>query len=135
MDFFGRHQRKTFAQIKAHLVAKNALGAGTRAVGFAHAIGKYMAHQVFILGANRARGHGENHYLQNFAILSRPARGGFYRQSTRPGLNTLWGSSACLIARIICKATGDWYFCSAATLSAPMPCSAEKEPPNWATAP
>ncbi len=44
------------------------------------------------------------------------------------------GSSACLMARIIDSATGDWYFSSLSALSSPTPCSAENEPPNSATA-
>ena len=38
MDFLGRHQRKTLAQIKAHLVAENTLGAGAGAIFFFYAV-------------------------------------------------------------------------------------------------
>ena len=36
------------------------------------------------------------------------------------------GSSACLMARIIDSATGDWYFSSLSALSSPTPCSARE---------
>ena len=49
--------------------------------------------------------------------------------STRPGFSRFSGSSAALTARIICSATGDLRAASSSRLSAPMPCSAENEPP------
>jgi hypothetical protein len=39
------------------------------------------------------------------------------QQTTRPGFITPCGSSASLIARIICNATGDWWFTNASRLS------------------
>ena len=52
VDFFGRDQRKTFVQVKAHLVAKHAFGAGTCAVSLENAVGVHMAHEVFVLGTD-----------------------------------------------------------------------------------
>jgi hypothetical protein len=39
VNLFGGHQRKTFIQIKAHLVTKHALGASAGAVGFEDTVG------------------------------------------------------------------------------------------------
>ncbi len=61
-------------------------------------------------------------------------RAGAQGQSTRPGFSRPCGSSACLIARIICSATGDLRCASSSRLSAPTPCSAEIEPPSAPTA-
>jgi hypothetical protein len=58
MNFFGGDQRKAFVQIKTHLVAKHAGGAGAGAVGFEHAMVVHMAHEIFVLRANGACGHG-----------------------------------------------------------------------------
>jgi len=74
-DLFGGHQRKTFVQVKTHLVAKNAAGAGTGTVTFLHARGVHMAHKVFILAADGAgRGvHGRQVYqspgLRGFQVM------------------------------------------------------------------
>jgi len=48
--FFGGHQRKALAQVKAHLVAKHAGGAGAGAVGLEHAGGLHVAQKGFVLG-------------------------------------------------------------------------------------
>ena len=61
MHFFGGDQRKALAQVKAHLVTKNAGGAGAGAVLFVHALGVGVAQQVFVLVADGAlgmAGHG-----------------------------------------------------------------------------
>ena len=50
VNLFGRDQRKALAQIKAHLVAKNAFGTGASAVRFEDTMRVYMAHEVFVLG-------------------------------------------------------------------------------------
>ena len=57
------------------------------------------------------------------------ARRGAPGYSKRPGFSRFAGSSARLTARIICNATGDLRSASSSRLSAPMPCSAENEPP------
>ena len=49
--------------------------------------------------------------------------------NTRPGFMMPCGSSAVLICRISCKATGDLYLGSDWALRLPTPCSAEMEPP------
>jgi hypothetical protein len=54
MDFFSRDQRKTFVQIEAHLVAKNAFGARARAVCFGNAMGVDVLHKIFVLATDRA---------------------------------------------------------------------------------
>jgi hypothetical protein len=55
VDLLGGHQRKTLVQVKAHLVAEHAFGAGAGAVGLEDAVGVHMAHEIFVLGADRAR--------------------------------------------------------------------------------
>jgi len=63
--FFGGDQRKTFAQIKAHLVAKHALGARASAVRLSNAMLGYVLHQIFVLAANRAhKGNSVNKLTQ-----------------------------------------------------------------------
>ena len=54
VHFLGGHQRKTFGQVKAHLVAKHAAGAGAGAVTLAHTMLVHMAHKVFVLRTNWA---------------------------------------------------------------------------------
>mgnify|MGYP003394306645 CR=1 FL=1 len=51
---FGGHQGKALVQVKPHLVAKHALGAGAGAVAFLHARPVNMAHEVFVLAADGA---------------------------------------------------------------------------------
>ncbi len=51
-DPFGGDQWKAGAQVKAHLVAENALGASTGAVTFGHTVLVDMAHEVFVGGRN-----------------------------------------------------------------------------------
>jgi len=58
MNFFGGDQRKAFVQIKAHLMAKHTGGASACAVGLENAVVVHMAHEVFVLRANGACGHG-----------------------------------------------------------------------------
>ena len=53
VNFFGGDQRKTFIEVKAHLVTKNTLGAGAGAVGLEDTVRVNMAHEVFVLGAQR----------------------------------------------------------------------------------
>ena len=53
VNFFGGDQRKTFVEVKAHLVAKHTLGAGAGAVGLEDTVRVNMAHEVFVLGAQR----------------------------------------------------------------------------------
>jgi hypothetical protein len=57
MNLFGGDQRKAFVEVKAHLVAKNAGGAGAGSVGFEDAMVVDMAHEIFVLRANGACGH------------------------------------------------------------------------------
>lgn len=54
MDFFGRHQWETFAQIKSHLIAKHAFGPGTGAVGLGNTVFVYVLHEIFVLAADGA---------------------------------------------------------------------------------
>ena len=58
MDLLGGDQRKTFVQVKAHLVAKHAARARAGAVALGHAMGVDMAHEIFVLGTDGAVGHG-----------------------------------------------------------------------------
>lgn len=44
MEFFGGHQRKSLAQIKAHLIAKNTFGSGAGSVAFLGAVFKHVSH-------------------------------------------------------------------------------------------
>ena len=48
MHFFGGDQRKTLAQIEAHLVAKHAARARAGAVGLLHPMRVDMAHEIFV---------------------------------------------------------------------------------------
>jgi hypothetical protein len=48
VQFFGRHQRKTFAEIEPHLVAEHRFRARTGAVGFTDAVVADMPHQIKI---------------------------------------------------------------------------------------
>ncbi len=54
MDFFGGDQRETFVEVKAHLVAKHALGARSGAVGLGNALTGHVLHEIFVLAANGA---------------------------------------------------------------------------------
>jgi len=54
VDLFGGDQREAFRQVKAHLVAKHAARAGARAIGFEHARGVDVAHEIFELAAHGA---------------------------------------------------------------------------------
>ena len=56
MQLLRRHQREALAQVEAHLVAEHAAGAGAGAVALRHAMLVHMAHEVFVLGADRAGG-------------------------------------------------------------------------------
>ena len=56
VHFFGGDQRKTFIQVKAHLVAKQALGAGAGAVPLGRARGVDQAHEIFVLRADGVGG-------------------------------------------------------------------------------
>ena len=56
IHLFGGDQRKALVQVKAHLVAKHALGAGAGAVGLENTVGVHMAQQVFVLGADGVGG-------------------------------------------------------------------------------
>jgi len=58
MNFFGGDQWKAFVQIKTHLMAKHAGGASASAVSFEDAMVVHVAHEIFVLRANRACGHG-----------------------------------------------------------------------------
>ena len=58
MNFFGSDQWKTFVQIKTHLMAKHAGGTSAGAVGFEDAMLIHVAHEIFVLRANGACGHG-----------------------------------------------------------------------------
>jgi hypothetical protein len=49
MHFFGGDQRKTFVQVKPHLVAEYAGGAGAGPVGLDHTLRESMAQQIFVL--------------------------------------------------------------------------------------
>lgn len=54
MDLLGGDQREAFVQIKPHLVAKHAFGAGAGAVGLGNALVVNVLHEVFVLAAGRA---------------------------------------------------------------------------------
>ena len=43
------YKLQAVAQVKAHLVVKNTFGAGAGAVSLVYALGKHMAHKVFVL--------------------------------------------------------------------------------------
>jgi hypothetical protein len=58
MNFFGGDQWKAFVQIKTHLMAKYTGGACAGAVGFENAMVVHVAHEIFVLRANGACGHG-----------------------------------------------------------------------------
>ena len=49
MAFLGRDQRETLRQIKAHLMAKYAQGAGAGPVFLFRAVFQHMAHEIEIL--------------------------------------------------------------------------------------
>lgn len=58
VDLFGGDQRKTFVQIKPHLMAKHALGARSGAVGLGHTVAGHVLHEIFVLAADWAHvGH------------------------------------------------------------------------------
>lgn len=67
MYLFGGHQRKTFVQIKAHLVAKDTLGTRACAVGFGNAMASHMLHEVFVLAAYGAH---KGNWVKIHMILS-----------------------------------------------------------------
>ena len=54
MHPFGGDQREALAQVKTHLVTKDAGGAGTGAVRLDHALREGVAQQVFVLLADGA---------------------------------------------------------------------------------
>ena len=64
MHFLGGDQREAIIEVKAHLVAENALGTGAGAVGLEHAMAVDMAQKVFILGAHRVRVCGCSHAVR-----------------------------------------------------------------------
>src|ERR1035437_4946388 len=111
MNFLGGHERKALVQIKPHLVAEDAARTHASAVGLEHTMRIHMAQKIFVLGADRAGCHGQTRII-------------------RPGFIRFCGSSARLMARIICSATADLYFSSCSTFRLPIPCSAEIEPSN-----
>ncbi len=49
VDLFGGDEWEAFVQVKAHLVAKHAFGAGARAVGLGNAVAVHMLHEIFVL--------------------------------------------------------------------------------------
>ena len=49
VNFLGSNQRKSFLQVKAHLIAKTTLRAGTGAVTFMNTIIEYMLKQIEVL--------------------------------------------------------------------------------------
>ena len=49
MAFFGSHHRKTFTQIKPHLVTKHRNRAGTGAIFFFCSVVTHVTHQIKIL--------------------------------------------------------------------------------------
>ncbi len=51
---FRSHQRKTFVQVEAHLVAKHALRARAGAVSLSHALCGHVLHEIFVLTADGA---------------------------------------------------------------------------------
>ncbi len=68
VNLLGGHQRESFVQIKAHLVAKHALGARACAVGFGNAMACHMLHEIFVLAAYGA--HMECQ-VENFTEFTR----------------------------------------------------------------
>jgi len=54
VNLFGGDQRKTFVQVKAHLVTKHAFGTRASAVCFGNAVAIHVLHEVFVLAADRA---------------------------------------------------------------------------------
>jgi hypothetical protein len=58
MHLLGGHQRKALLQIKSHLVAEHAFGAGSGAIGLEHAMRIHMAHEVLVLRGRVGSGHG-----------------------------------------------------------------------------
>jgi len=69
VHLLGGHQGKAFSQIKAHLVAKNAAGAGAGAIGLGRASGMDMAQELLILGTHRAGLHGRQCVVKESAGL------------------------------------------------------------------
>ncbi|MEN9437036.1 MAG: hypothetical protein RIR09_1691, partial [Pseudomonadota bacterium] len=53
MHLFGGHEREAFVQVEAHLVAEHAARTGTGSVCLGDTGGVHMAHEVFVLGADR----------------------------------------------------------------------------------
>ena len=49
MKLFGGYNRKAFAQVKAHLVPKNAFSSSSSSVAFYAAVFHYMTHKVVVL--------------------------------------------------------------------------------------
>lgn len=49
VQFLGSKQRKTFIEVKTHLVAENATSASPRAVRLEHTVVTHMAQQVEVL--------------------------------------------------------------------------------------
>ncbi len=58
MLFLGGDQWKAFIQMKAHLVSKHAGGARASSIGLEHTMVVHVAHEIFVLRADRACGHG-----------------------------------------------------------------------------
>lgn len=54
-DLLRGHQRKTFVQVKAHLVAEHTACTGAGAVALRNAYFEDIAHEVFVLGTDGAR--------------------------------------------------------------------------------
>lgn len=54
MNLFGGDQRKTFVQVKPHLIAKHAFGTGTGAIGFDNPMVVHVLHEIFVLAADGA---------------------------------------------------------------------------------
>ena len=60
MQLLGGDQRKAFIQVKTHLIAEDAFSACAGAIGLENAMFVHMAHEVFILAADRS-GDGRCH--------------------------------------------------------------------------
>ena len=60
MHLFRGDQRKSLAQIEAHLMPEHAARAGAGAVGFFNALRVHMAHEIFVGGGDDGGSHGES---------------------------------------------------------------------------
>ena len=78
VHLLGGDQREALAQVEAHLVAEHAARAGAGAVGLGDAVVAHVAHEVFVLRADRALGARLRDGVEGWhaGIIGTPCRGG-----------------------------------------------------------